>query len=131
PARLPRGQVLQPPGHPPGARKRPAAAPGPAGTTGAPRAPPPSRTPPAASAAPRPPAADTAGAQRARTAGLAALNKGDVAGAIAQLQRAASLDPGNEAISRDLARARRSAATRRSQREPIDKAWSGTHSAGN
>ena len=116
PAALAPGQVIQIPGQPPRAPQRPAAAAAPARTPSAPRASPPSRTPPAASAAPRPPAADTAGAQRARTAGLAALNKGDVAGAIAQLQRAASLDPGNEAISRDLARARRIAATVRSQR---------------
>lgn len=117
PAALAPGQVIQIPGQPPrAAPQRPAAAAAPARTPSAPRASPPSRTPPAASAAPRPPAADTAGAQRARTAGLAALNKGDVAGAIAQLQRAASLDPGNEAISRDLARARRIAATVRSQR---------------
>ena len=116
PAALAPGQVIQIPGQPPRAPQRPAAAAAPARAPSARRASPPSRTPPAASAAPRAPAADTAGAQRARTAGLAALNKGDVAGAIAQLQRAASLDPGNEAISRDLARARRIAATVRSQR---------------
>lgn len=59
---------------------------------------------------------DRAGAQRARTAGLAALNKGDVSNAIAQLQRAARLDPGSAVIAGDLARARRISATVRAHR---------------
>src|SRR5690606_21244829 len=74
PAALAPGQVIQIPGQPPrAAPQRPAATAAPARAPSARRASPPSRTPPAASAAPRPPAADTAGAQRARTAGLAAL----------------------------------------------------------
>lgn len=58
---------------------------------------------------------DKAGAQRARTAGLAALNKGNVGQAVSLLQRAAALDPDNVAIQSDLARANRISATVRSQ----------------
>lgn len=74
-------------------------------------------TPRPAESAPKPkpkpapsPAAPTqnpAAAQRARSAGLAALNQGKVANAVALLRRAAALDPGNPLIQRDLARAER------------------------
>lgn len=56
-------------------------------------------------------AANPAAASQARSAGLAALNAGRPAQAVGLLSRAASLDPGNAAIARDLARARRIAAT--------------------
>ncbi len=118
PAALAPGQVIQIPGQPVHAEsdRRGAATPTnrTARTPDANPAQPPRTAPPAS--ATRAPAVDTAGAQRARTAGLAALNKGHVANAVAQLQRAAALDPGNDAIARDLARARRIASTVRSQR---------------
>lgn len=113
PSDLAAGQVLRIPGQAAragsdrgGETQRPASA---ASAPARPRA--------AASSAPRPAprTADAAGAQRARTAGLAALNKGDVDVAVAQLQRAAALDPDNAAIERDLARARRIAGTVRSR----------------
>ena len=46
-------------------------------------------------------------AARLRSAGLAALNKGQVTSAVGLLAQALSLDPGNAAIQRDLDRARR------------------------
>jgi Flp pilus assembly protein TadD len=83
--------------------------------------------PPPAAAAPRPkpappraatpkPAGNPAAARQARAAGLAALNQGNVDRAIALLGRAAQLDPGNALIERDLARARRIAATVRARK---------------
>ncbi len=62
------------------------------------------------------PKTDPAGARRARTAGLAALNRGEVAKSVSLLQRAAALDPTDAAIKRDLARAKRIAATVRGRR---------------
>lgn len=56
-----------------------------------------------------------AAAGRAHAAGLEALNRGRVSEAVTQLRRAAALNPGNAAISRDLARAERIAATVRSR----------------
>jgi hypothetical protein len=92
------------------------------------RRPEPRPTPPASSARPKPatakpapptaPAARTANpaaARQARTAGLAALNQGNVARAVGLLRRAAVLDPGNPLIARDLARAERIAATVRAR----------------
>ena len=76
----------------------------------------PPRPVPSPAATPPVQAADVVGAKRTRTAGLAALNRGDFGNALALLQRAAVLDPGNEVIERDLARARRIAATVRSRR---------------
>lgn len=66
--------------------------------------------------APPKPAAQPAAASRARSAGLAALNRGAVNEAIRQLQRAHSLDPDNEQIFSDLQRAKRIASTVRSRR---------------
>lgn len=57
------------------------------------------------------PAANPAAARQARTAGLAALNQGNVASAVGLLRRAAALDPGNAMIAHDLTRAERIAAT--------------------
>ena len=68
---------------------------------------------------PEPPArksADPAAAQRARAAGLAALNQGKIPQALTLLRRAAALDSGNDAIAADLARAERIARTVRSRR---------------
>lgn len=68
-------------------------------------------------AAPPPaPGANPAAAQRARKAGLTALYKGKVAAAVTDLERAAALDPGNDAIASDLQRARRIAATVKARR---------------
>lgn len=116
PASLTPGRVLRIPGQPPRAAPEPRPAPrnsAPTATT--PRAKPPAATP--ATPAPRAaPAANPAAAQRARSAGLAALNQGNVANAVTMLRRAAALDPGNPAIARDLARAERIAATVRARR---------------
>jgi LysM repeat protein len=122
PAALARGQVLRIPGQPARsasdriveprrATGTEASAAGGARATAT--APPP---PPPATVAPTGRSADAAGARRARTAGLAALNQGDVAEAVALLQRAAALDPGNPAIERDLSRARRIAGTVQARR---------------
>jgi EAL domain-containing protein (putative c-di-GMP-specific phosphodiesterase class I) len=59
--------------------------------------------------------ANPAAAQRARSAGLAALNRGAVKQAVGLLQRAHALDPGNAVILRDLQRAERIAATVRAR----------------
>jgi Flp pilus assembly protein TadD len=53
------------------------------------------------------PAANPALAGQLRSAGLNALNQGQVARAVALLTRAAQLDPANPLIARDLARAER------------------------
>lgn len=80
----------------------------------------PQTSPAPAKPKPSPPAArptgNPAAAQRARAAGLSALNRGAVAQAIAQLERAQALDPGNAQIQRDLQRARRIAATVKARR---------------
>jgi LysM repeat protein len=55
--------------------------------------------------------ANPAIARQLRAAGLASLNTGNLTRAVALLQRAASLDPANPVIVRDLARAQRIAAT--------------------
>ncbi|MDP9025594.1 MAG: LysM peptidoglycan-binding domain-containing protein [Candidatus Eremiobacteraeota bacterium] len=62
-------------------------------------------------AAPAKSVANPAAARAARTAGLAALNQGNVSRAVGLLRRAAALDPGNPLIARDLSRAERIAAT--------------------
>ena len=58
---------------------------------------------------------DPAAAGRARSAGLVALNQGNLAQAVTLLRRAAALEPGNKAIAADLARAERIAATVRAR----------------
>ncbi|HVF93660.1 MAG TPA: LysM peptidoglycan-binding domain-containing protein [Sphingomonas sp.] len=62
------------------------------------------------------PATNPAAARQARAAGLAALNQGNVARAVGLLRRAATLDPGNPVITRDLGRAERIAATVRARK---------------
>lgn len=107
PGSLHAGQVLRIPGKAPapqGAERRPAPVK------------PAERERPKAAVAPAPktparPAANPGAAQQARSAGLAALNAGQPARAVTLLSRAASLDPGNAVIARDLTRARRIAAT--------------------
>jgi LysM repeat protein len=116
------GSVLKIPGSPPRPRPQPApvaerpSRPAPAAPAVRPKpsAPAPAAAPPAAAAAK--PTANPAGAQRARAAGLAALNRGAVREAVGMLQRAQSLDPGNALIARDLQRAQRIAATVRARK---------------
>lgn len=67
-------------------------------------------------AAPTVGAGNPAAARQLRTAGLAALNQGNVDRAVGLLSRAAQLDPGNTMVARDLARARRIAATVRARK---------------
>ena len=69
---------------------------------------------PAAAPAPRK-TVDHAAARRARSAGLVALNQGNVKQAVALLRRAAALDPDNKAIAADLRRAEQIAATVRAR----------------
>jgi len=107
PSSLAVGQIINIPGRPaPVVQPRPATAPRAA-------APKPALVPKPAAPKPAAPAraASPAAAQQARSAGLAALNAGQPRQAVSLLSRAASLDPGNPAIARDLARARRIAAT--------------------
>ncbi len=62
------------------------------------------------------PATNPAAARPLRAAGLAALNQGNVARAVALLRRASALDPANPMIARDRARAERIAATVKARR---------------
>ena len=109
PAGLAAGQTLRIPGHAPHApaprRAEPRA------TPGAQPRPRPATPKPAPASRPAPAAANPAAARQARAAGLAALNAGTVVRAVGLLRRAATLDPGNPVIARDLARAERIAAT--------------------
>lgn len=110
PSALAAGQAIRIPGTPPRPKVQPAPE---RPSRSAPAAP---RSKPAAPAsAPAKPAANPAAAQRARSAGLAALNRGAVKEAVTQLQRANALDPGNAMILRDLQRAQRIAATVRAR----------------
>ncbi|WBH15041.1 LysM peptidoglycan-binding domain-containing protein [Sphingomonas radiodurans] len=109
------GQPLRIPGTPPRIEpvRRPPptpARPQPSASTPAPPAAKPAPSKPAA------PAANPAAARQFRTAGLAALNQGNVARAVALLRRAAAADPGNPLIARDRARAERIAATVRARK---------------
>ena len=114
------GQVLRIPGEPPRIEpvRRPEASPRPPAAPATPvvRAPKPKPVPAKPAANPAAPATNPAAAVRARAAGLAALNGGKVNSAVALLRRAASLDPANPAIGRDLARAERIAATVRARK---------------
>jgi hypothetical protein len=69
---------------------------------------------PAAAPAPRK-TVDHAAVRRARSAGLVALNQGNVKQAVALLRRAAALAPDNKAIAADLRRAEQIAATVRAR----------------
>ena len=62
------------------------------------------------------PVANPAVARQLRAVGLAALNQGKIDRAVGLLRRAATLDPGNPLIARDLERAERIAATVRARR---------------
>lgn len=109
PADLAAGQTLRIPGAPPRIeiprRAEPrAAAPTPAKAR-------PAMPRPAPAARPAAPIANPVAARQARAAGLAALNSGNIGRAVGLLRRAATLDPGNPMIARDLTRAQRIAAT--------------------
>lgn len=113
PADLAAGTELRIPGH------SPRSAPAPRNRTPAaptPRERPAVATPEPEQAPPARPSGDPAAAQRARSAGLTALNQGKISQALTLLRRAAALDPGNGAIAADLARAERIARTVRSRR---------------
>lgn len=102
PAQLAAGTTIRIPGVAPRPPESPRPRPAPHGAEAAPK--------PARAKAPAPAAApvqNPAAAQKARSAGLAALNQGRVANAVALLRRAAALDPGNPLIQRDLSRAER------------------------
>jgi hypothetical protein len=99
----------------PGIRPKETPAPAPARPRAAPA--------PAAKAAPAPPApaatprtADPRRAAQLRSAGLTALNKGQIGTAVGLLNQALRLDPGNALIKRDLDRARRLQATVKARR---------------
>ena len=116
PVVLSTGQTLRIPGEPPRVepvRRPDAPVSRPTPATPSTSRPKPAPAKPAASAAP---AANPAAARQLRAGGLAALNGGNVARAVGMLRRAASLDPNNPVIARDLARAERIAATVRSRR---------------
>lgn len=106
------GQIFKIPGEPPRIEpvRRPDAAP--------PRSAPQPLAPKPKAAPPKPaaPTANPAAARQLRGAGLAALNQGNVDRAVGLLRRAATLDPGNAMIARDLARAERIAATVKARR---------------
>lgn len=117
PATLVEGQVLRIPGEPPRIevpRVEPVrrSEPAPGRSTPTTPAPKPKPAAPTVTA----PAGNPVAARQARTAGLAALNQGNVGRAVGLLRRAAQLDPGNPAIARDLARAERIAATVRARK---------------
>lgn len=116
PATLAPSQVLRIPGEPPRppepVRVEPVRRPepSPAKPVTKPRAVAPKPAAPAVSAG------NPAAARQLRTAGLAALNQGNVDRAVGLLRRASQLDPGNAVIARDLARAERIAATVRARK---------------
>ncbi|WP_294047625.1 LysM peptidoglycan-binding domain-containing protein [Sphingomonas sp.] len=113
PLTLAAGQVLRIPGEPP--RPEPVRRPD---APAAPVRPAPSPSPAAPKPKPAPaaPKANPAAARQLRTAGLAALNQGQVVRAVGLLRRASQLDPANPLIARDLARAERIAATVRAKK---------------
>jgi len=112
PASLKPGQTVRVPGvRPkeaavPAPRPRPEAAPAPAAKP----------APPIASPTPAPRATDPRHAAQLRSAGLTALNKGQVGNAVGLLAQASRLDPGNALIQRDLDRAKRLQAMVRARR---------------
>lgn len=118
PVTLAPSQVLRIPGEPPRVepvRVEPVRRPDATPTKPTPSA---SKPKPAAPKAAAPVAAvgNPAAARQLRTAGLAALNQGNVNRAVGLLRRAAQLDPGNPVMARDLARAERIAATVRARK---------------
>jgi len=112
PALLKPGQAIRVPG----VRPKEAAVPAPRPRPEAPPTPAPKPAPPIASPAPAPRATDPRRAAQLRSAGLTALNKGQVGNAVGLLAQASRLDPGNVLIQRDLDRAKRLQAMVRARR---------------
>ncbi len=117
PVTLAAGQLLRIPGEPP--RPEPVRRPEPEPVKPVAIAP----TPPKPKvAAPKPaaptvaPGTNAVAARELRTAGLAALNQGNVDRAVGLLRRARQADPGNPLIARDLSRAERIAVTVRARK---------------
>ena len=116
PVTLVAGQVVRIPGEPPRLEPVRRAEPEPAKSGSAtPTAPKPKVVAPKP-AAPVAPGANPVAARQLRTAGLAALNQGNVDRAVGLLRRARQADPANPLIARDLARAERIAATVRARK---------------
>ena len=119
PVDLAAGQVIRIPGEAPRAAEPRARRPDPAPTPARPARPRGEVAAPKAALAPAArarPTANPAAARQTRAAGLAALNQGQVGRAIGLLRRAAQQDPGNPAITRDLARAERIGSTVKARR---------------
>ncbi|MEO5492566.1 MAG: LysM domain-containing protein [Sphingomonas sp.] len=117
PVTLVAGQLLRIPGEPP--RPEPVRRPDPepprsVATT--PTAPKPKAVTPKPAAPAVSPGTNPIAARQLRTAGLAALNQGNVDRAVVLLRRAKQLDPANPLIARDLARAERIGATVRARK---------------
>jgi len=111
PSTLAAGRTIRVPGSPPAPKPAPVVErPKPAPTLA------PNPRPRPVVTVPAKPAANPAAAQRARAAGLAALNRGAVGEALVQLRRAKALDPDNPIVTRDLQRAERIAATVRARK---------------
>jgi len=116
PVTLAAGQELRIPGEPPRPEPVRRADPEPTrSTSAAPSTPKPKVTTPKPSA-PVAPGANPVAGRQLRTAGLAALNQGNVDRAVGLLRRAKQADPANPLIARDLARAERIAATVRARK---------------
>lgn len=113
PVTLVTGQVIRMPGEPPRPepvrRAEPEAKPAPPPVAPKPKVVAPKPVAPAVGTNP-------AAARQLRTAGLAALNQGNVDRAVGLLRRAKQADPANPLIARDLTRAERIAATVRARK---------------
>lgn len=116
PVTLVAGQVIRIPGELPRPEPVRRAEPEPARPVAAPAAPKPRVVAPKPAAPAVTPGTNPIAARQARTAGLAALNQGNVDRAVGLLRRAKQLDPANPLIARDLARAERIAATVRARK---------------
>lgn len=114
PVALTAGQVIRIPGEPP--RPEPVRRAEPEPARPAPAAPKPKVVAPKPSTPAVVPGANPIAARQLRTAGLAALNQGNVDRAVGLLRRAKQADPANPLIARDLARAERIAATVRARK---------------
>ena len=116
PVTLVAGQVIRIPGEPPRPEpvRRPEPEPAKPATTAT--SPKPKVVAPKPAAPAVSPGTNPVAARQLRTAGLAALNQGNVDRAVGLLRRAKQLDPANPLVARDLARAERIAATVRARK---------------
>ena len=116
PVTLAAGQVVRIPGEPPRpepVRRPESESPKPAATSTSPK---PRVVTPRPAAPGVSPGTNPIAARQLRTAGLAALNQGNVDRAVGLLRRAKQLDPANPLVAHDLARAERIAATVRARK---------------